>query len=72
MTYQDIQDWADEHASAKMGFGIIDEVIASIKDAGASYGEYMAIITLSSAIIASEQGADVDWDAVTDEVQALI
>ena len=72
MTYQEIQDWADEHASAKMGYGIMDEVIAGIKSAGASYGDYMAIILLSNALVASEQGADVDWDFVTEQCQSLM
>lgn len=73
MDYQDIQDCADELASAKMGYGSVDEAWYTIKNVyHADYGEMMAIQILCNALIASEQGADVDWDSVTEEAQSLL
>lgn len=73
MRYQDIQDYADEIASARMGFGIVDEVWSDIRKLfNPSVGEVMAINTLANAIIDQECGITVDWDAVTDECQSLM
>ena len=73
MTYQDIQDYADEIASARLGFGVVDEVWSDIKRLfNPSIGEMLAINLMANAIIASDSGVDIDWDDVTEKCQSYL
>lgn len=73
MTYQDIQDYASELASCKLGFGSVAECWDSIRSVFyVTDKQELAIVILCRHYMLVEQGEYVDWDSVDAEVLEML
>lgn len=73
MRYQDIQDYASELASCKLGFGSVAECWNDVRSMFyVTDKQELAIVKLCRHYMLVEQGESVDWEKIESEIKEML